>query len=177
MRAELVIAAALAVALIAYVIAGGADFGGGVWDLFASGPRKRQQRDLIEHAIGPIWEANHVWLILAIVLMFSGFPKAFAALSTAFHLPLTLFLVGIVFRGSAFVFRHALADQEVPRKRWGLVFSLASIVSPFLLGMVVGGTVSTKWTGGFAVAVGAMTLALCAFLAAVYLARESTDVE
>lgn len=175
MPLELVIAFALAASLVAYLVAGGADFGGGVWDLFARGPRKQQQRDLIENAIGPIWEANHVWLILAIVLLFSGFPRAFAALSTAFYWPLTLFLVGIVFRGSAFVFRHALHDQPAPRKRWGVVFSLASIASPFLLGMVVAGVISTKWSGPFAFSVGAMTLSLCAFLAAVYLTRETND--
>ena len=71
------------VALIAYALLGGADFGGGIWDLLASGPRKRAQRELIEHAIGPIWEANHVWLVLVVVVLFTAFPPAFAAISTA----------------------------------------------------------------------------------------------
>src|SRR3712207_1976669 len=97
--------AVLFLALAAYFLFGGADFGAGVWGLFAAGPRRDRQRDLIAAAIGPIWEANHVWLILAIGILFSAFPAAFAAISTALHVPLVLYLVGIVFRGSAFAFR------------------------------------------------------------------------
>src|SRR5437016_343395 len=99
-----VAAGLLALSLNAYVLLGGADFGGGVWDLLASGPRKSRQREVIAHAIGPIWEANHVWLILAIVLTFSCFPAVYARLGTVLHIPLTLMLVGIVLRGSAFTF-------------------------------------------------------------------------
>ncbi len=102
--AELV-AGVVLVALTAYVLLGGADFGGGVWDLLASGPRKREQRALIAEAIGPIWEANHVWLILVIVVLFTCFPVAFARLSIGLHIPLSLMLIGIVLRGSAFTFR------------------------------------------------------------------------
>src|SRR3712207_8905087 len=94
---ELILAATMFAALVLYVLFGGADFGGGVWDLLASGPRHKEQRALIERAIGPIWEANHVWLILVVVIVFAGFPRAFAAVSIAFHVPLTLFLIGIVF--------------------------------------------------------------------------------
>src|SRR2546422_7016176 len=97
-----VLAAVILVALTAYVLAGGADFGGGVWDLLASGPRKTAQRELVTHAIGPVWEANHVWLILAVVLLFTCFPPGFARLAVALNLPLTGVLVGIVLRGSAF---------------------------------------------------------------------------
>src|SRR5688572_19734152 len=100
-----VLAVAIMVSLNAWVVLGGADFGGGVWDLLAAGPRKQRQRDLIAEAIAPIWEANHVWLVLAVVLLFSCFPPVFAALSVQLHIPLTLVLVGIVMRGSAFVFR------------------------------------------------------------------------
>src|ERR671922_207715 len=100
-----VMAGVLALALNAYVLLGGADFGGGVWDMLASGPRQRRQREVISHAIGPIWEANHVWLILAIVLTFTCFPPVFARLGVLLHIPLTLMLVGIVLRGSAFTFR------------------------------------------------------------------------
>ena len=93
-------------ALVLYAVLGGADYGGGVWDLLASGPRAHEQRQLIETAIGPVWEANHVWLIFVIVLLFTAFPAAFAALSTALHIPLTLMLLGIVLRGTSFTFRH-----------------------------------------------------------------------
>ena len=96
--AELV-AGIIVVALNAYALLGGADFGGGVWDLLAAGPRRERQRDLIAEAMGPVWEANHVWLILAIVLLFTCFPAAFARLGTLLHIPLSLVLIGIVLRG------------------------------------------------------------------------------
>ena len=88
------LAGVILAALTAYVLLGGADFGGGVWDLLASGPRQARQRDLIAHAIGPVWEANHVWLILAIVLLFTCFPRAFATVAVGLHVPLTLMLIG-----------------------------------------------------------------------------------
>jgi cytochrome d ubiquinol oxidase subunit II len=91
--------------LIVYALMGGADYGGGMWDLLASGPRVKRQRHAIVEAIAPIWEANHVWLILVIVLLFSGFPRAFSAIMIALHIPITAMLIGIVLRGSAFVFR------------------------------------------------------------------------
>ncbi len=187
MSPALAMAGVLVAALTAYLLLGGADFGAGVWDLLARGPRKQQQRELIEHAIGPIWEANHVWLIFAAVVLFGAFPAAFAAISTALHVPLTLFLVGIVFRGSAFVFRSY--DPE-HRGRWGPLFSIASVISPFLLGAAVGTLASGRirmegtaissgffgpWLAPFPFAVGALTLALCAFLAATYLAREAPE--
>ncbi|MCE9526649.1 MAG: cytochrome d ubiquinol oxidase subunit II, partial [Planctomycetales bacterium] len=93
------------VGTIAYAIFGGADFGGGVWDLFASGPRKKEQRLAIVKAMGPVWEANHVWLILVVVVLFTCFPKGYAALGIALFLPFHLALVGIMLRGAAFIFR------------------------------------------------------------------------
>src|SRR6185503_10028786 len=127
------IAAVMAVALNAYVLTGGADFGGGVWDLFAAGPRRDRQRALIAESIAPIWEANHVWLIVVVVVLFTAFPPAFAMLGTVLHIPLTILLVGIVLRGSAFVFR---SYGTRGRSRWGAAFASASIVTPLLLGIV-----------------------------------------
>ena len=185
------IAALMVVALSAYVITGGADFGGGVWDLFASGPRKEAQRELISRSLAPIWEANHVWLIVVVVVLFTAFPAAFSAIAIVLHVPLTLMLVGIVARGSAFVFRSYGARTDVERHRWGAVFSIASTITPIFLGLCVGalasgavGEASSKlhaphafssvyvapWAGGFPIAVGFFALALFAFLAAVYLA-------
>ena len=126
------LAGIILIALTAYVLMGGADFGGGVWDLLASGSRKARQRDLIAHAIGPVWEANHVWLILAVVLLFTCFPSAFARIAIALHVPLTLMLIGIVLRGSAFVFRSYGGGG-------GRVFAVASLVTPVLLGVAVAG--------------------------------------
>src|SRR2546428_2231865 len=99
LAAEIIVGALNACALL-----GGGDFGGGVWALLAAGPRRERQRDLIAEAMGPVWEANHVWLILAIVLLFTCFPAAFARLGTLLHIPLSLVLIGIVLRGSAFTF-------------------------------------------------------------------------
>jgi cytochrome d ubiquinol oxidase subunit II len=135
------IAGVMMVALNFYVLFAGADFGGGVWDFLASGPRKKEQRDVIAHALAPIWEANHVWLILVIVLLFTCFPAAFSAIAIALHIPLTLMLFGIVLRGSAFIFRSYGSDHDVAQQRWGRVFAIASIVTPVLLGMCVGAIV------------------------------------
>src|SRR5918999_2169128 len=139
-----VLAALLAASLNAYVLFGGADFGGGVWDLLASGPRKRRQREVIAHAIGPIWEANHVWLILAIVLTFTCFPPVFARLGIVLHIPLTLMLVGIVLRGSAFTFRTYDSEHDAAQRRWGRIFASASVITPVLLGVSIGAVASGR---------------------------------
>ena len=189
-----IIAGILVTAPNAYVLLGGADFGGGVWDLLARGPRKDAQRDLVAQAIGPVWEANHVWLILAIVLLFTCFPSAFARLAVTLNLPLTGALVGIVLRGWAFAFRGYGGDRDVVQRRWGRVFAIASLVTPVLLWMAVGAIASGRlgdegggtgdgfyanyigtWLTPFAFAVGAFTLACFAFLAAVYLTLEARD--
>jgi len=156
-------------ALAVYATTGGADFGGGIWDLLASGPRRAEQRRAIDAAIAPVWEANHVWLIFVVVVLFTAFPPAFARLGTELHIPLTLMLIGIVLRGSAFVFRHEGGE------RWGLVFAIASVTAPVFLGCVLGAmTTGHAWTHPFPLAVGVLALATFAFLAAVYLAVETT---
>lgn len=193
-----VLAAITMVALNAYVLFGGADFGGGVWDLFATGERRDSQRDLITHAIGPIWEANHVWLVLVVVLLFTCFPPAFAALSITLHIPLALMLIGIVLRGSAFTFRSYGSDHNVSQRRWGRVFAIASLATPVLLGICIGAIASDRvgnamrlehaggaasfrelyvapWLTPFSIGVGVLALALFAFLAAVYLTVEAND--
>lgn len=188
MPTELILGFAVAGTFILYALFGGADFGGGVWDLLASGPRKAEQRALIARAIGPVWEVNHVWLIVGLVLLFSGFSRAFAVLTVALHVPLTLLLLGIVFRGTAFTFRTYDARGDRVQRRWGLVFSVASVLSPALLGMCVGAVASGRihvegravvsgffqpWLTPFAIAVGVLALCLFAFLAAVYLSAEA----
>lgn len=186
------VAAVILVALVIYGVLGGADFGGGFWDLFASGPRAQRQRALIEQAIAPVWEANHVWLIVVIVLLFTNFPLAFASVSIALHVPLALMLLGIVFRASAFVFRQYDVAGDSVQRRWGRVFAWSSIITPLFLGIVVAtlstgnirvidGVVQTgyfgPWVRPFPIVVGIFTLALFAFLAATYLIRETTDPE
>jgi cytochrome d ubiquinol oxidase subunit II len=189
---EYLLGSALFVSLLLYALGGGADFGGGVWDLFASGKTRAGQRELISRAIGPIWEANHVWLILVVVILFVGFPKAFAVATTALHIPLTVMLLGIVFRGSAFTFRTY--DVQQASKKWSLMFAIASIITPVMLGICVGALVSGKirinpatqrfvgdffssWLGAFPLAVGLFALVLFAHLAAVYLSNESRSEE
>ncbi len=181
-----VVAVALLVSLTIYALSGGADYGGGVLDLLARGPRADRQRRLIGAAIGPIWEADHVWLVLVVVIMFTAFPPAFARITTWLHIPLTLMLVGVVLRGSAFTFRsYGYSDRE--ERRWGRVFAFASLVTPVLLGVILGAVASgrivgqpgqfsdfvTPWLAPFPIAVGIFALALFTFLAAVYLTIES----
>ena len=188
MSLEVTAAGAMIVSLTFYALLGGADYGGGVWDLFARGPRAREQRELIEHAIGPVWEANHVWLILVVVILFTAFPPAFAVISTALHIPLTLLLVGIVLRGTAFTFRTYDSRRDDVQRRWSFVFSIASTITPVLLGIVLGAVASggirveggvvtsgflRPWLAPFPFAVGLFALALFAFLAAVYLTLEA----
>jgi cytochrome bd ubiquinol oxidase subunit II len=177
---ENLVAFVMMVSLTFYVLLAGADYGGGVWDLLARGPRAAKQRDLVAHAIGPIWEANHVWLILVVVMLFTAFPSAFALISTSLHIPLVLMLIGIILRGSAFTFRSY--DTGEIGQRWGRTFAIASLATPILLGIVVG-AISSKagmssffgWIGPFPFAVGLFALVLFAFVAAVYLTLETDD--
>ncbi|HXY30010.1 MAG TPA: cytochrome d ubiquinol oxidase subunit II [Gemmatimonadaceae bacterium] len=186
-----ILAGAVILALNVYVLLGGADFGGGVWDLLASGERRSRQRELIAHAIGPIWEANNVWLIVVVVLLFSCFPLAFSRLAISLHVPLSLMLIGIVLRGSAFTFRSYGMEDDAAQARWGRVFAIASTATPVLLGICLGavatGRLPSVWNGGFVrtfvqpwltafgVGVGLLALALFSFLAAVYLTVEAPD--
>jgi cytochrome bd ubiquinol oxidase subunit II len=173
--------------VVAYALTGGADYGGGIWHLFARGPRANEQKRLVEHAIAPIWEANHVWIIFVIVLLFTAFPKAFSVVSTALHVPIAFALVGIVLRGSAFVF-HAYDVRRARSGAWATVFGISSLLVPLALGDVLGAlsTGEIRWDGArvtsgfasgwpsaFAVATGFFTIALFALLAAVYLGAEA----
>ena len=196
-----VIAGIMVLALNAYALTGGADYGGGVWDLLARGPRRDAQRALIATQIGPIWEANHVWLILVVVVLFTAFPAAFATLGVVLHIPLSLMLLGIVLRGSSFVFRSYGARDDASQQRWGRVFAVASVVTPLVLGTIVGAIASgaagvaamrlptaagaasptfasvfvAPWLAPFPLALGVLALAMFAFLAAVYLALAAPE--
>jgi len=170
--------------VIAYALTAGADFGGGIFHLFASGPRAERERAAIEHAIAPIWEANHVWLIFVVVMMFTAFPSAYAVMTTALHIPVTLALIGIVVRGSAFVFHAYDVRPRKGRGVYSFAFGLSSLITPLFLGDVLaalstgqirwdGKHVTTGffagWTTPFAVLSGLFVAALFALLAAVYL--------
>ncbi|MBI5575464.1 MAG: cytochrome d ubiquinol oxidase subunit II [Deltaproteobacteria bacterium] len=187
---SLLAAGAILASLILYALLGGADFGGGVWDLLSRGPRSPAHRALIAQAIGPIWETNHIWVIVAVVILFTGFPHAFALVSTALFLPVTLLLAGIVLRGAAFAFHsYHLHDEEGERRRWGLVFAGSSLITPLLLGVVIGAVssggiraaeaaafgASRAWLAPFPISVGFLTLSVFSYLAAVYLIFETDD--
>jgi cytochrome d ubiquinol oxidase subunit II len=177
MSVEVLAVGAIALVAIAlYAIFGGADFGGGVWDVLASGPRRAAQQDAIGHAIGPVWETNHVWLIFLIVVMFTCFPPAFADLSIGLYVPLSFVLVGIILRGAAYAFRSQTHDSSRFATFWGHVFGIASVVSPFAFGLAVGGlTVGNyAWHSPFAIAIGFFAVALCAQIAGVFLTLETS---
>jgi cytochrome d ubiquinol oxidase subunit II len=184
------VAGLLWLSLTAYAVLAGADFGGGVWDALASGPRAAEQRQAVAQAMGPVWEANHVWLIFMITGLFTAFPFAFATLANQLYLPLTLALIGIVLRGAAFVFRAHGREAIGPLTGWGAVFGGASILAPFFLGTVaaavatgavrLGRTASATdmfagWTAPAAIAIGLFAVSLCAYLAATYLMVETAD--
>ena len=178
MAVETLLALVMLATLVAYAVLAGADFGAGVWDLLSRGPRAAAERRAIAEAIGPVWEANHVWLIFLIVLLFTCFPPAYALAGIALFWPLHLVLVGIVLRGASFVFRSYGATSAPVQAAWGHVFGAASAVTPFLLGMCVG-AISTRagaWLAPFPIATGTLALLLCAYLAAVYLAWETQGV-
>jgi cytochrome d ubiquinol oxidase subunit II len=164
--------------LVAYAVLAGADFGAGIWDLFSIGRRRQAHRAALARAIGPVWEANHVWLIFVVVLLFTCFPAAYAFASVALFWPLHAVLIGIVLRGAAFVFRAYAAGSDATRTLWGSIFGASSAVTPILLGMCLGALSigdAYYFYHPFPVAVGVLALLICAYLAAVYLAWESTE--
>jgi cytochrome d ubiquinol oxidase subunit II len=165
-------------ALTAYALLGGADFGGGFWDLFA---RSKAERDVIDHAMGPVWEANHVWLIFTTVLLWTGFPSVFAAIASTMYIPLTAAALGIIGRGAGFAFRKTASPRL-----FGFVFTASSIVTPFFLGAVLGGIASgrvppgiargdviTAWWNPTSIATGILAVGVCAYLAAIFLQHEA----
>ena len=190
MNPQILLAGIMLVAVVLYCLLAGADFGAGFWDLLCSGPRVKQQRDTIAHAIQPIWETNHVWLILVVVLMFEGFPEAFTAITVGLAVPVFLILLGIVLRGSSYVFRAYFAGRVYTQLYWGKVFSISSCFTPLFLGIVIGAISSDTvvvtdgipqqgwlgtWFHPFPVLVGILALSLFAYLSACYLTLESDD--
>jgi cytochrome d ubiquinol oxidase subunit II len=180
-----VVAAILLVGIVTYGVFGGADFGTGLWDLTAGGAQRgARPRALIDHAIGPVWEANHTWLIFCLVVLWSGFPGAFAAITTTLYIPLGIAVFGIVLRGSGFAFRKA-AFRTAEQRVNGIAFAASSVITPFCFGAVAGGIASgrvptgghgdpvTSWLNPTSVLGGVLAVVVCAYLAAVFLAGEA----
>jgi cytochrome bd ubiquinol oxidase subunit II len=185
MTAANVVLVFLWISITAYAVLAGADFGGGVWDLLAGGTTSgRRQRGRIAASIGPVWEANHVWLIFALVILWTAFPLVFESITSTLYIPLTLIAFGVIVRGSSFALRHA---SPAPLKRvFGPGFTTASLVTPFFLGTVAGamasgrvpagiarGDILLSWTGPTSLLGGVLAVAGCAYLAAVYLALDA----
>ncbi|MDQ1653373.1 MAG: cytochrome bd ubiquinol oxidase subunit [Cryptosporangiaceae bacterium] len=170
----------------AYALFGGADFGAGVWDLFAGGTRRgADQRRLIERSLGPVWEANHVWLIFVLVVLWTAVPLGFASIASTLYVPLTLAGFGMIARGSAFAFRHSVPGLPLQRAL-GAAFAFSSVVTPFFLGTIAGavasgrvppgiaaGNVVTSWLNPVSILGGILAVGTCAYLAAVFLCGDA----
>jgi cytochrome d ubiquinol oxidase subunit II len=181
--------ACLALVLIgitAYAVFGGADFGGGFWDLTAGGDQRGGRvRGMVQRSMSPVWEANHVWLIFVLVMVWTAFPVAFGSIFTTLAIPLFLASIGIIFRGTAFALRgHAATMREA--RTIGATFALSSVIVPFCFGATIGGIASgrvpvgnqagdtiTSWTSPTSILIGVLAVATGAYLAAVFLAGDS----
>ncbi len=183
-----ILIAFLGVALLFYVLFAGADFGGGILELFLGEKLRKEQRALVTRAMAPVWEANHVWLVLAIVILFMGFPEIYTTITVSLHLPLIAVLVGIVFRGCAFTFRHYDTYGKEYYALYSRAFASSSLWTAFFLGvtggaMIYGGidvhalgfaeSYLAPWVNPFCFAMGIFVVCLFAFLAAVFLTGEA----
>ena len=144
MSLNVLLACVVMLALTIYVLLSGADFGAGVWELLAGGNTRERQLHLIEATITPVWEVNHIWLVFVVVLLFSGFPTAFAALMSALFVPALLMLIGIIFRGAAFVFRAPFAPQARARHIFARIFAVSSLLTPVFMGVAFGTIAQTS---------------------------------
>jgi cytochrome d ubiquinol oxidase subunit II len=185
MNLELAVAAALFAGVVVYAVFGGADFGSGFYDATAGGDvRGAEVRTLIDHSIGPVWEANHVWLIYVLVMWWTGFPETFAATMTTLAVPLMLALLGIVLRGASFAFRKYAATLGQARL-FGVIFAGSSLITPFFLGAAVGAIASGRvpasgngdlfdsWLTATSLLGGVIAVGTCAFLAGTFLVADA----
>lgn len=181
----------LGLSILLYILMGGADFGAGIVEMTSPAKIRDQVRRITYQTIGPIWEANHMWLIITIVILFVGFPAIYTMLSVHLHIPLVLMLIGIIGRGTAFVFRHYDAVKDDMQQIYNLIFTYSSFVTPLFLGLIFGATVSGNinpdavnfydsfvqpWFNFFSLSIGVFTVAICGFLAAVYLVGETEEM-
>jgi cytochrome d ubiquinol oxidase subunit II len=181
----------LGIAVLFYVLFGGADLGAGIMELFLSKDTREDERALITHAMAPVWEANHVWLILAVVIVFMGFPQVYTEASTYLHLPLMAALVGIVARGCAFTFRYYDTDRTY-RRTYTRIFAYSSLWTTFFLGVLGGSSVAglidpeaqsyqelfvDPWLNPFCISLGLFTAAFCTMLANIFLVGEADEIE
>jgi cytochrome d ubiquinol oxidase subunit II len=176
--------------ILLYLLLGGADFGAGIIELFTSPKNRSRTRNTMYQAIGPIWEANHMWLIITIVILFVGFPVIYTTMSIYLHIPLALMLLGIIARGTAFAFRHYDAVVDNMQKVYNNIFVYSSFITPMFLGIIAGSAVSGRidtdannffsayvfsWLNWFSLSVGLFTVTICGYLAAVFIIGETDN--
>jgi cytochrome d ubiquinol oxidase subunit II len=179
-------------AILLYILLGGADFGAGIIELFTSKQNRAKTRKTMYDAIGPIWEANHMWLIIAIVILFVGFPKIYTTISVYLHIPLVCMLLGIIARGTAFVFRNYDAVKDDMQRIYTPIFIYSSLITPFFLGIIAASSVSGSidvqaanftsayifsWLNWFSIAVGIFTVSICAYLATIFIIGQTENEE
>lgn len=193
MGPEHIVLGIMFIALGLYAVLGGADFGAGVWEFTTALQSEPKEKKLIAQAIGPVWEANHVWLIFVLIIIMNGFPLAFATLGRVLWIPLLLALAGVVFRGAGFVFRAYAVGANWLGEIAGAFFAFASTFTPFFMGMAVGtlssddlnvaadgrysGDYLNDWLSPMSVYSGILAVGMCAYLAAVYLTREAAQTD
>jgi len=180
----------LLVSVYLYCLLGGADFGAGIVEFFSNKESKQRTRRLVTNAMAPIWEANHMWLIITIVILFNAFPPIYSQISISLYIPLILLLLGIVFRGTAFTFRHYDAVKDASQEVYSRTFEYSSVFVTFFFGLTLGAVISGKmmvnptgfaegyvspWFNLFSVSIGIFLVALFGFLASVFLIGDSTD--
>ncbi len=177
----------LGISLLLYVLLGGADFGGGILELISRG----KASGIVSRAIAPVWEANHMWLILVVVILFVGFPTVYSTVLTALHIPVLLVLIGIILRGSAFTFRHYDIEEETPKAIYSSIFRYSSLFTTFFLGVTTGGIIlgditqdysqgfyavyMNPWLNWFSFSLGIFVVILFAFLATIYTLGETKE--
>lgn len=175
-----------------YILLGGADFGAGIVEFFTGPKNKKRVRRIMYNGMGPVWETNHMWLIIVIVILFVGFPKIYSTLSTNLHIPLLLMLVGIIARGTAFAFRNYDAVKDDWQNVYDAIFTISSLFTPFFLGIIAGATVAGSidleatgflqayifsWLTPFGCAIGFFTIAICGYLSSCYALAQVKDKE
>ena len=192
---DVILAGALGLSILLFALAGGADFGAGLWSLLArKGERGQEQQQLIERSIGPIWEANELWVVVSTVILWSAFTPAFAAYGISLYIPFVLAIAGILLRGAFLAFRIEAQEEAPGAYKWfGEIFGSMSIVTPFFLGTAAGAIASGRlrlnenelpvdgyfqpWLGPFPLIVGVLGVATCAYLSAIYLTIEASGNE
>ncbi len=182
----------LGISILLYLLLGGADFGIGILEALLPRSKREEMSSVSYRAIGPVWEANHMWIILAVVILFVGFPKIYSTISVVLHIPLSLLLLGIVLRGCAFVFRHYDAIKDGSEKWYNRLFIFSSILTPLMMGVCMATLSSGRidlqassfpelylfpWLSWFSLSLGVFACLLCALQAAVFLLGEQMSEE